>query len=239
MGGGTHAETVRLLWGPHARPSRGPRPTLDLDRVTRAGIDLADADGLAEVSMQRVAARLGVTKMALYRYIPGKAELIALMVDSALGECPATGQGRGNWRDQLAGWAAALLTRFHRHPWLLDATTGPRVMGPRELSWMERAISALDGTGLDGSERMDAAVLLVGHARTIAQHGRTAGPAQDPDARLGALLGELMEQHGERFPALTAALASAAESGTQDDAWEFGLRSILDGLTALIAERRT
>jgi AcrR family transcriptional regulator len=235
--GGEHAEVVRLLWGPHPKSARGPRPTLDLDRIARAGIEIADSEGLAVVSMQRVAAQLGVTKMALYRYVPGKAELVALMVDAAIGPCPAAKARRGGWREQLEEWAGQLLTAFRRHSWALDATVGPRVMGPGELSWLERAVSALDGTGLSGAERMDAAVLLVGHVRGITQQARAAGPGGNPEAQLGVLLGGLMQAHGERFPALAEAFASAVQSGGQDQAWEFGLQRILDGLAALIDQR--
>ncbi|MGW7688375.1 TetR/AcrR family transcriptional regulator [Streptomyces asiaticus] len=235
--GGEQAEVVRLLWGPHPKPARGPRPTLDLDRIAQAGIEIADSEGLAVVSMQRVAAQLGVTKMALYRYVPGKAELVALMVDAAIGLYPAAKARRGGWREQLEEWARQLLTVFRQHSWALDATVGPRIMGPGELSWLERAVSALDGTGLSGAERMDAAVLLVGHVRGITQQARVAGPAGNPEAELGAILGDLMQAHGERFPALAAALASAAQSDGQDQAWDFGLQRILDGLAALIDQR--
>ncbi|MDN3263278.1 TetR/AcrR family transcriptional regulator [Streptomyces sp. CSDS2] len=235
--GGEHAEVVRLLWGPHPKPARGPRPTLDLDRIARAGIEIADSEGLADVSMQRVAAQLGVTKMALYRYVPGKAELVALMVDAAIGPYPTAKARRGGWREQLEEWARQLLTVFRQHSWALDATVGPRIMGPGELSWLEHAVSVLDGTGLSGAERMDAAVLLVGHVRGITQQARAAGPADNPEAQLGVILGNLMHAHGERFPALTAALASAAQSDEQDQAWDFGLQRILDGLAALIDQR--
>ncbi|MFG2991794.1 TetR/AcrR family transcriptional regulator [Streptomyces sp. NPDC048257] len=235
--GDEHAEVVRLLWGPHPKPARGPRPTLDLDRIAQAGIEIADSEGFADVSMQRVAAQLGVTKMALYRYVPGKAELVALMVDAAIGPYPQVRARHSGWREQLEEWARELIRVFRQHPWTLDATVGPRIMGPAELSWMERAVSALDGTGLSGAERMDAAVLLVGHVRGITQQARATGPAGSPEAQLGAILGDLMQAHGERFPALTSALTSAAQSHGQDQAWEFGLQCILDGLAVLIDER--
>ncbi|MEU5806003.1 TetR/AcrR family transcriptional regulator [Streptomyces sp. NPDC047718] len=235
--GGEHAELVRLLWGPPPKRGRGPRPTLDPERIARAGIDIADAEGLADVSMQRVAAHLGVTKMALYRYVPGKAELVALMVDAAIGDCPAVQARSGGWRGQLEEWARRLGEAFARHPWILEATVGPRVMGPAELSWLERAVAALDGTGLTGAERMDAAALLAGHLRSLAQQARAAGPGGDLEAQLGVILGDLMREHGERFPALTTALGSAAASHGQDQAWEFGLQRILDGLAALIDQR--
>jgi len=77
-----------LLWGTRDRPRRGPRPSLSLDRIVAEAISLADAEGLANLSMQHLAERLGCAKMALYRYVPGKSELVALMVDTALGDPP-------------------------------------------------------------------------------------------------------------------------------------------------------
>ena len=106
--------TVDFLWGEPARPTRGPKPSMSLTRIADAAIAIADAEGLAAVSMQRVAADLGFTKMSLYRYLPGKAELVALMVERALGEPPArTGQ---DWRDALADWARLLLDGYHPAP---------------------------------------------------------------------------------------------------------------------------
>lgn len=58
---------------------------LTLARITAAREALADAEGLAAVSMAQVAESLGVTTMALYRYLAGKDELLALMSDAAIG----------------------------------------------------------------------------------------------------------------------------------------------------------
>ncbi|MER5351026.1 TetR/AcrR family transcriptional regulator C-terminal domain-containing protein [Kitasatospora sp. NPDC002551] len=224
---------VRLLWGPPAKPSRGPKPALSLARIAAAGIEVADAEGLGAVSMQKVAGLLDFTKMSLYRYVPGKAELVALMVESAVGEPPAAADGLG-WREQLTYWAEQLAASFDEHPWLLDATVGPRVMGPRELGWLERVMVALDGSGLSGAERMDAAVLLTGHIRSIAQQARATRPDGRPEAELLSLLGPLVHRHADRFPALAAALASP---DGRDQALDFGLERILDGLEVLIARR--
>ncbi|MEV7436933.1 TetR/AcrR family transcriptional regulator C-terminal domain-containing protein [Streptomyces griseoviridis] len=231
------SEAVRLLWGPHPKPSRGPKPALSLGRIARAGIEIAEAEGLAAVSMQRVAGLLDVTKMALYRYVPGKTELVALMVETAIGEAaPPDGSCYG-WREQLSDWACRLVSVFEQHPWLLDATVGPRIMGPRELSWMEQALAALDGTDFSGAERLDAVLLLAGHVRGIVQQARAAGQAGNPEAQLIVTLGELMQAHGEDYPALTAALASATQHGGQNRGFEFGLQRILDGLGLLIVQR--
>jgi len=189
--------------------------------------------------MQRVAAELGFTKMALYRYVPGRAELIALMVNSAAADPPILSGGPADWRAQLGQWARRLLALLQRHPWLLDATVGPRITGPNELSWMEHSVAALDGTGLDGSERMDAVVVTTGHVRTIAQQSRTSTgtPEHDPEEGLGAVIAELMRNHGDRFPAVSAALASANRHPSRDTTLKFALDGIFDGLGALIAIR--
>jgi AcrR family transcriptional regulator len=236
---GEKAGTVELLWGPRARPSRGPKPALSIDRIAQAGIEVADAEGLAAVSMQRVAVDLGFTKMALYRYVPGKAELIALMVDTAAGAPPLLDGGSGGWRAQLDQWARRLLAVLQRHPWLLDATVGPRIMGPNELGWLERAVTALDGTGLDGGEQLDAVVVILGHVRTIAQQSRTpmGTPQHDPEEQLGSVIAELLRSQGDRYPALIAALASASGRGSQGTALDFGLERIFDGLGVLITQR--
>lgn len=197
---------VRLLWGPPpAGPARGPKRGLTLEGIARAGIAIADAEGLGGASMQRVAAELAVTKMALYRYVPGKAELVALMVEGAMPAAPPS--PGGPWRERLEAWARGLLAGLRLHPWLLEATVGVRVMGPRELEWMERALAALDGCGLTGAEAMDAVMLLAGHVRGIAEQERAAGRGsgsgsaeKGPDAQLAVMLGEVMRTHGSGSP---------------------------------------
>ncbi len=223
--------TVEFLWREPARPTRGPKPSMSLDRIAAAAVAVADAEGLAAVSMQRVAADLGVTKMALYRYLPGKAELVALMVERALGPAPEL-PGDG-WRAELAGWTRALLAGYVRHPWTLVATVGARPVGPHELDWTERALAALADTPLSGGERLDAIVLLVGHARMLAEQAASRRSEADLTAAMAAVLAE----RPDRFPHLAAAMA-AATPDDQDQAFGFGLDRILDGIASLIAGRR-
>ncbi|MFE2268705.1 TetR/AcrR family transcriptional regulator [Streptomyces lavendulae] len=246
---------VRLLWGPPpGPPARGPRRGLTLEGIAGAGVAIADAEGLGGVSMQRVAAELAVTKMALYRYVPGKAELVALMAEAAMPD-PAAGldaaleRAGSGWRERLGAWARELLAAFRAHPWLLRATVGARAVGPREVGWLERALAALEGCGLSGAESMDAVVLVAGHVRGIAEQeravsaeaavgGAVGGAAGGgPDVELGAVLGEVMRLRGADFPALGAALASVARDGGQDQALDFGLERILDGIGLLVAAR--
>jgi len=222
---------VEFLWGERAERTRGPKPKLSLDQIADAAIAIADAEGLAAVSMQRVAADLGYTKMSLYRYLPGKTELVALMVERALGEPPPlAGQ---DWRAALAEWCRLLLAGFVRHPWTLEATVGVRPLGPHEVGWMESALTVLAGTPLTGGERLDAMVLLVGHARMLAEQTAAGHPEED----LSAVIATVIAEHGDRFPQLKSAMAEAAATGGQNQAFHFGLERILDGLETLIRSR--
>ena len=74
-----------LLWGKPRLRLRGPKPTHSLDDIVAASVGIADREGLAAVTIERVAKEMKFTKMALYRYVPGRFELVALMTDRAFG----------------------------------------------------------------------------------------------------------------------------------------------------------
>jgi AcrR family transcriptional regulator len=223
-----------LLWGTRQRPRRGPKPSLSLERIVTEAIALADAEGLANLSMQHLAERLGCAKMALYRYVPGKAELVALMVDAALGDPPQP-PGEQPWRAVLRLWATMIFGRYRAHPWAIEATAGPRPTGPHEMAWLETALAALAGTGLTGAERLDAVVLLNGHVRSLVQ----VAPAgqEDLEAEIARQVGAALSANPDRYPQVLAAFSDSSPPSGRDNALQFGIDRILDGLAALIAAR--
>ncbi|MBF6060762.1 TetR/AcrR family transcriptional regulator C-terminal domain-containing protein [Nocardia terpenica] len=243
--------TLELLWGGSPRPKRGPKPSLSLERIVTEAIALADADGLASLSMQRLAERLGCAKMALYRYIPGKAELTALMLDAALGPAPTPpvqgdrpeqgGAGNGAeayWRVALRAWAVAVFEQMCAHPWALEVAVGVRPLGPCEVGWFEAGLEPLGDSGLSGAERLDALALLSGHARSLAQQARSAGGEELEDG-MTRQLGETLAAHADRYPATIAAFAESDAPGDRNNALHFGIDRILDGLGVLISRHRS
>ena len=221
---------VELLWGTQQRGRRGPKPALSLERIVAEAIALADAEGLANLSMQRLAERLGFTKMSLYRYVPGRAELTALMLDTALGTPPAV--SAKDWRTGLKVWSETIFERYSAHPWAIELTTGQRPIGPNELSWIEAALTSLTDTGLTGSERLDTIVLVNGHVRSLAQQLVTT----ESTAAYTAQLAETLTAAGDAYPATQTAFAEERQ-GSSDNALHFGIDRILDGLAVLIAQR--
>ncbi|WP_433002293.1 TetR/AcrR family transcriptional regulator [Kribbella sp. CA-294648] len=223
---------INLLWGDPLPPTRGPKPAMTVEGITGAAIALADTDGLDAVSMQRVAGALSFTKMALYRYVPGKAELVALMTDVAIGPPPEHKQQP--WREALRTWALDLYAAFEKHPWLLLSTVGRRELGPNELTWMDHGIRALTGSGLNGGQQLDAVLTVVGHVRTVAQQSLTmpGGTTGVTEEHITSALSEVLATQAERFPGLAAAMRSV--DGHQNKGLTFGLDVILDGLEVLI-----
>ncbi|MGW6728892.1 TetR/AcrR family transcriptional regulator [Nocardia sp. NPDC055029] len=232
--------TVELLWGTTARPKRGPKPALTLDGIVAEAIALVDAEGLAALSMQRLAERLGFTKMSLYRYVPGKEQLTALMLDAAMGEPPRPDATKAGWRGGLRHWVEAIFERYCTHPWTIELTLGIRPIGPNEMSWTEAALTALDGTGLTGPERLDTIVLLNGHARSLAQQVESVGGG-DSAIQFAEQFTAMMSAAAGRFPAVSAAFAeesaTVSPSAAPGAAFDFGIDRILDGLAVLIAKR--
>src|SRR6266540_1253229 len=100
-GSGDPARSIALLWRTRERPTRGGRSGLSVERIVRAAIEIADAEGLAALSMRRVAERLGAGTMSLYTHVPGKAELLDVMLDTVYGERAMPEDVPGGWRGRL------------------------------------------------------------------------------------------------------------------------------------------
>jgi AcrR family transcriptional regulator len=244
-GSGDPQRSLELLWRTHEPPTRGPKPRLDLDQIVRAAIEVADAEGLATLSMRKVAERLGVGTMSLYTYVPGKSELLDLMLDAAVAGSDEPEDG--TWRERLERIARENWARYHRHPWLLEITMVRPVLGPNVIARYDHELAAVDGIGLTDVE-MDAVVsLLAGHVEGAARRALESAHAErltgvsDRDwweAR-APVLERLLDP--SRFPTAVRVGAAAGEEHNAayapEHSFEFGLQRVLDGVQALIDRR--
>lgn len=195
-------------------------------------------DGLGSVSMGRVAAELGSSTMALYRYVAAKGDLLILMVDTALGRPPAGDPAAGGWRAGLTRWSVGVREAYRRHPWALRVPITTPPLGPNNVAWLDNALQAMDGTPLAEQQKLSAVLLLSGFVRNDA--------ILTTDLAASAAGGQVMPGYGtalsqligdQPFPALRQAIASGSLDDDDDiDAeFDFGLARILDGLDVLIA----
>lgn len=238
--------TFELLWRTREPPSRGPKPSLSVDRIVAAAIEIADADGLPAVTMRRVAERFGVTTMSLYRYIPSKDDLVELMIDAVAAPAPDPEQMPDDWRDALREWAQQNVALFRRHPWALGHAFGTPPMGPNRLQWMECALRAMGGTGLTEEDKVGVLVILSGYVLSAAEQElarvqagvRTGIGPEEWERIYGQLLARVVQDG--RHPALARVLAAGVfDGGDQgpDEDFEYGLAFVLDGVAALIERR--
>ena len=221
-----------MLWDASTPPARGPRRGLTLDEIGAAAVAVADRDGLEGLSMQRVSAEVGLTKMGLYRYVAGKEELEAVMVDAAVEEPPAPGELTGTWREQAEEFARRIDRIWTRHPWLPWATIGERLMGPREVGWVEAAVRIFEPLGLSPDERMDAVSMVFAHLRITHATASAGTRPWTADSEGGTTMRDLVVEHAERFPALRAVMAGGEATTPSGARYAFGLRCLLDGLEA-------
>ncbi|MFJ6518058.1 AcrR family transcriptional regulator [Streptomyces filamentosus] len=226
--------SLALLWGEAGdRPRRGPKPKFTPLDVARRGVEIADLEGLEALSMQRVAEALGVTTMALYRYVPGKPDLIDLMVDTVLSDPPDLARVPGGWRPRLEAWARACHDVYRAHPWILAATGLRRhAMGPHQVAWLDAVLDALEPTGLTARRRHDVAILVLGLVRNLTQERLDS--TEQGDEEWDRLSARQLAAHADRYPALTRAIAEGAFAPADDAPLAFGLACVLDGVQALM-----
>jgi AcrR family transcriptional regulator len=237
---------VAAAWGLRGRPHKGPRPGLSLERIVAAAVRVADAEGLAAVSMSRVAAELGTAPMSLYRYVSAKDELLALMVDAAYGPPPGGESGADSgWRAGLSRWAWAMRAGIQRHPWVLRIPISGLPTLPNEVAWFEEGLRCLQDTGLEEAEKASAILLVSGYVRNAASIDadieaavRTSG--KTPDEWMSSYARTLTAlADPQRFPALTKFIAAGVfdRADPPDEEFTFGLDRVLDGLGVLIRTR--
>jgi AcrR family transcriptional regulator len=230
--------------GPAAARRRGTvEPPLTPGRIVAAAIAVADAEGLAGLSMRRVATEIGAATMSLYRHVVDKDDLLLKMMDAAFAECRFPARRPEGWRAQLELAARTLWVTFRRHPWLAPAlsVTRPQPI-PSGIGCAEWVLSSLDGLGLDPSTLLTIYLTLVNYVRGTAVNLELE---TDAEASSGLNSEEWLDTQGPamrsiveagRFPVFERVTATDYDFNLEN-LFEFGLQRLLDGLTALIDGR--
>ena len=238
------ARTLGLLWRVGAKKSR---TGLTIDSIVDAAVSIADSESLDAVSMRRIADRLGVGTMSLYTHVPGREDLVDLMIDhvqkglySALDE-PASS---GDWRAGLRFVAEQNWHLIRRHRWVLDAQGGRAVLGPNVSDKYEAELRVLDGIGLTDVQ-MDSVLTLVlnhvaGSARALAQVDRVREDSGMTDEQwwsaTAPVLESVMDPSRYTVSSRVGTAAAMHHEAASDPVHEyrFGVERILDGVAVLI-----
>lgn len=240
-GAGDVHRSLALMWQEPERERAAPSPRLSVDRIVEAAIEIADAEGLESVSMRRIAAALEVGTMSLYRYVPGKEELLDLMLDRVLEEdlepYPV------DWRATLERFAREMWDLYRRHSWLPFVDQSRPILGPQAMAGMEALLGGLQDAPWTSQEKILAITTVEGFIASLA---RTVNGAALAEERTGVSNEEFWKAQepilvraleSGRYPQM-AALAEDAFAATAEDSFEFALQVVLDGLAASVERRR-
>lgn len=196
--------------------TRPAKPALTRAGIVAAALAVCTQDGIAAVTMRRVARELDTAAASLYVYVADRDELVAAAHDLAVADVELPTSRDGDWRarlELLVGRAAAALAA-HRDIALVGLTgTAP---GPGILRILEEQVRLLRAAGLAAQERAWAVDLLGKHIASAALEAR-AGAALHLDTASYPELAEIAEELAGGDPAARAA-------------WK--LRVLLDGLVA-------
>lgn len=228
---------LQLLWDPpQPTVTRGPRPRLTLDDVVQAGVEVADAEGLAALSMRKVASRLRVGAMSLYTYVPGRSELVELMINHIYGELELPDPNAA-WQRQVETWARQTWTLYQAHSWILDHNMAQLPAGPHIFDYDEALYAAISRAGVEpGRNNLIKTLItssLFGTARTWisdAEHARHEGVSAETywESRASFWVTYFPP---ERYPTMSAIYEAGGFDGT--DEFEAALAQLIRAVELL------
>jgi AcrR family transcriptional regulator len=216
------------------RDSPRPRPALSRERVLRGAVTVADAGGLAGLTIRSLAEELGVKPMSVYHHVANKDEILDGIVDLVFNEIELP-PADGAWRSAMRRRAESARQALKRHPWaigLMESRTAP---GHATLRHHDAVIGALRAGGFSVEMTAHAYALLDSYVYGFALQEASL-PFKGPET-----VGEVAEPMMRQFPAgeyphlVEMATEFVLQPGYDfGDEFEFGLNLILDALTRMI-----
>lgn len=209
--------------------ANSPEPTpLSLPVIVAAAVELIDADGVAELTMRRLAARLGCSPMALYRHVATKQDLIRAIGQHYLADLELPDTAGMPWRDAIVAVSAAAHHAFLAHAPLVEIVAVQHVDALPIFRANEAILSALRSAGLEDREAVRALSVITSYAVGATQRKaeqRAGSPAEVERLR------RLLQLPPDEFPTLRE-LAGELVSVDFELSFEDGLRLLLDGIPA-------
>jgi len=217
-----------------AHDSPPTRSALSRDRVLHAAVAVADADGVAGLTIRSLAAALGVKPMSVYHYVANKDEILDGIVDLVFAEIDLPTAG-GDWRLQMRCRATSARQALRRHTWAIGLMESRSAPGPATLRHHDAVIGALRAAGFSVAMTAHAYALLDSYIYGFALQEASL-PFTGPDG-----VGDAADPILRQFPA--SEYPHFLEMATEHilipgydfgDEFEFGLTVILDALARLL-----
>jgi AcrR family transcriptional regulator len=198
------------------------RRSLTLPAIAAAALAVVDRDGAGGLSMRSLATELGAGTMSLYRYVEGREQVEALVVDLVLGEVDVAVPPDEPWTAQLATLAWRARDAIGDHPAVVPLLLTSRHMTPGTVRWGESVLEVLAGAGFAGGDRVVAFRTLLGWLLGAVQ-------VEHLGSLSGAGTAALAQLPTELYPHVADTAAHAHEMDPDDD-FRRGLEIVLRGL---------
>lgn len=215
---------------PVAESATGRPAEWSREQITTAAVTVADAEGLAAVTMRRVATELGTGAASLYRHVETRDDLLDLMVDRAFEEMELLDPS-GDWRADLVTECMTRLAYLRRRPWVVDGIVARPPIGPGTLRVLEATLTLLAPCPAPGSTKMETIGVVLGMVQTAAVHERPGGGVLDEQfvaAQMSVLVAAASDG---RHPHIAEIVADPpARTETDDERLARILRVVVDGL---------
>ena len=206
-----------------------PRPrSLDPDRVAAAAVAIIDRDGLAGLTMRSAATELGLSTMALYRYVTDRDELELLVAEWVLRGLDPTPPDAGSWIEKIKTMAIRVRVEVGAHPRTVPLLIGNRQRSRPLLRWIEGVLVILTEAGFAGTARVVALRGLVGYL-----NGALLQEQLGPLGGAGTLTMATLPVAD--FPLLRETAGVARDLPAEEE-FAGGLDIVLHGLTAIAPE---
>ncbi len=213
-----------------ADSARAPRPALSRERVVEGAVALADAQGIAALTIRSLAQHLGVKPMSLYYYVANKGEILDAIVDVVFSEIELPVVD-GDWRAEIRLRATSARHVLRRHSWAIGLLESRMSPGPATLRHHDAMIATLRGAGFSIELTAHAYALIDSYVYGFAVQ-EAALPFDGPDD-VGAVTGAMLKQFSTgEYPHLVELATEHVLRPGYDfgDEFDFGLDLILDGL---------
>jgi AcrR family transcriptional regulator len=229
------------------RPSRRREP-ISRDAIVTAAIHLLDREGLAALSMRRLAEQLGTGAASLYWHVGSKDGLLDLVMDEIFAEGKVPDPDPEHWQEQLKQVARDQRAASLRHPWIVRVSIGRIPMGPNALRYSERILAILRAGGLPPHLAVQGYLLLIATVNgfTIDETGVDDGAAgaDSPLPIDAADLQQVADMARDyvaslppaAFPNMTA-LADEFAFSNPDERFELLIDIFVDGLSRRATDR--
>jgi AcrR family transcriptional regulator len=219
---------VNEIQAPRSRRERPAKPALSRAGIIDAALTILRDEGLAKVTMRRIAAALDTGPASLYVYLHNTEDLHAQILDALLGD--VTTPAGGDWRVRLEATLVAYRNVLFTHPEIARMALSTQPSGPNYLALVEALLALLVEGGVPDREAAWAVDLLLLYPTAVAtERTSRADPAEALER--SALAVQVAAADPARYPTL-ARLGADLLSGEGPDRFTYGLDVLITGILA-------